>query len=529
MNTLSEASAEATSCTVEELAELTGFQLQDNELDESAFPEEQLENSDYPLSSNPLLQIGVVALGTGLLCLGMAYLVGNVSLPKTTEPEPSSGKTETPYLEENSDDTGAIKTRLAFGEESDDLASLSLPEEQKDTQEQKTAPSSTTTTRTVVQPAPATPVNYTPSRATPAPAPITRPPVMPPSVQTNAPAAVFAPTTPPATVPQPPVNNQADEVPIPPVPSEPTQTESIPQTPPEEEEIETITIPSGSSATVTVDTPVLISSDVAIKSRIKLNEPLKAADGQVVLPADTILIVEPLNTASGAHLDVFSVFIDGAEQALPNDSVIALGLTGLLQHPDRRQSNGDSIGIDVNQAVLTGAIAALDIDGDSVVGGILADVMRQRSEQTTVAEQPALSDWILPVGTELMLHVNEPVSLPVTSTASVSDKSLIETAGLPTSLVGFGSVPDYSVDVVLQAGETKTIGFVQRGETVVHTQLSNEDLAVVSYDRPLKSGQTGLLHIQPLPDAVDKSGHLDVITTGSDGKRHWHRFRLIRS
>ena len=272
----------------EELAALINADTFNNQqtADESSFPLlEESETSKPSLSSNPLLQFGVVAVGTGALTLILYALVGNVNLPETTADKPVL--TQPDNVEQTAPGTdGEIKTGLAFGEADSDLAALSDMTELED--KDNSATNSNTAGEPTAPVASATPYSSS-APATIRATPVTYRAPLPVPVSTPTPQRAVFPTAP--VVPAP--LNTSTSVALPLVKSteiETTEEATIQpaaaaqlQTQPEnlesEENIPTRTIPTGSIADAVLSTPLMLASGVSVPAWLLLIQPLITAEG----------------------------------------------------------------------------------------------------------------------------------------------------------------------------------------------------------------------------------------------------------
>lgn len=510
----------------EQLAELAGFSNVDDNQTETESPfslAEELEDSKPSFASNPLLRLAVVATGAGALFLTLYALVENVKLPQTTADKPVPVQTEN--TAPTTDNNGIIKTGLAFGDASNDLAALSETEQAEEANDESnttnataaTSPAATPTVRPTPVVTQATPVMY---RA-PVPAPSSAPtpmrvvappaPIMPSSLDT-----VALPTEPP---PLPATEAESSD--------EPEGLSEQPESQPQEETLPTRAIPTGSRVDAELTTSVFVSSGVSIPARMRLTEPLTTAQGEQVLATGTELIAKVVNTSGGIYLLVTGALINDTEHPFEEEAMIALGAEGLLQNPNGGTTSDNRNGIDIEEALVTGAIATLDIDGDDLLRGLGLSVLDQLMRRDERPVQQASEAWAIPEATPLRVYTTAPITLPVSESSSAT-QSLIDSAGASDSLIGFGSVPTSFIKMVLRPDENKTIDFLRRGETVVSVTLDDDAMVSLTFDQPLESGQTGLLHAALKPKSTAKTTHLDVVTVGSNRARHWHRFELHR-
>ena len=359
----------------------------------------------------------------------------------------------------------------------------------------------------------------------------------------------------------------------------------------------TLTLPIGTRVQAVAETPILVGQLrglPALQTQLRLTEAITSYTGQVVLPKDTLLIAEAVTGRSGgssaAYLQINSVVMpsvttQGEEQQMipiPANAVIALayaesgaesGAGELFQNPDMAatstQSRGGIAGINWQQALMTGAVSNLDLGDNPVLSGVALDILGQLNKrEAPQSPQPypsltataTVSSWTIPAGTELLVHINQPVSIPVQRAETGITKRLpakpnketppiaVDTASdHTTSLVGLGSVPHSTVPVVLRPDASKTLSFLLKQETILNAWVSDPDMVSLSYDQPLSSDNAAVIQVQlnPAPDARDaqiaaqtggsdqtgeqvnqQTAELDVITQTATGKRRWHRFAL---
>lgn len=354
-----------------------------------------------------------------------------------------------------------------------------------------------------------------------------------------------------------------------------------------------VTIPIGTNVAAVVETPILVGQLPGLKSQLRLTEAITSFTGEVLLPKNTLLIAESITgSATGAtgvsrdngaaYLRIIGAVMQqgsGSEQAFipfPSDAAIALarneaGTGELFRGPQVLQRSAQGAkqgGFDLQRALVAGAIATMDLDSDSVLGGVAIDVLGQlgnKQQPRVQTPQPAAQQpsWTIPVGTELLVFTNQPVQVPALiqrpkavikqplnpgndqETVLVSADAIaappaapslsgttspISTSPTSTSLVGFGSVPTSTVPVVLRPDASKTLSFLTRHETILSAWVSNPEMATLAYDQPLTSGKAAVIQVQLNPATKPETKHatadLDVITTTASGKRRWHRFQL---
>ena len=508
------------------LRKLTGFQIDDA----GAKADTKTPDTRSPRrwTANPLIHLSVVASGVGLVCLCLMHVTGSLTLTKKQAPDPLLTTEEELTITRSGDDSGNIKTGLAYGRQSDDIAALAdLPA------------TSTASAAPVPPPAKALPVQAaarqvsSPPRAA-APLPEAVPPVAIAAGGTGNTPAVATPD--PTSTEQlqteqsePPLNDDTD----------PAQTA-------EDEDEKTTLVLSGETVTAKVETPFLVAAGLPLKGQLRLTAPLTTPAGDIALATDTLLIAETMTSGDGnsAYFRVTSAIVNGEEYSLPPEAVLALGTDGLLRNDNAQPERSDG-GINLGQALLTGGLAALDIEGDSLPGGIALDILEQLGEQETLRFEAALQaeeTWEIAAGTELVLHVNQPLTLPapdhpaplpsapapVRSSSHLPDPNLPADASIPHSLIGFGSVPSSEVTVVLHGETGETISFLRRKETISEIFLDDPAMVALSYDRPLDSGEAGLIYAVLRDESEAAATTLNVVTETIAGHRRWHRFTLQR-
>ena len=215
------------------------------------------------------------------------------------------------------------------------------------------------------------------------------------------------------------------------------------------------------------------------------------------------------------------------EHPIAEESVIALSVEGLFQSPHSNIASTNQNRIDIEEALVTGAIAAMDIDGDDVIGGLALSVLDQLTRRDETPVQQLTQTWTIAEATPLKVYTTAPVALPIAESVTAK-ATLLESVEAPQSLIGFGNAPTSLIKMVLRPEESKTIDFHRRGERIVSATLEDEEMVSLSFDQPLESGQTALLHTALKPSASAETTNLDVVTVSANGIRQWHRFELHR-
>lgn len=515
------------------LAELTGFQLSKPE----RLPDNNTQepgSASRRWTSNPVVHLLVVGSGVGLVCLCLMQMTDSLTLTQKTAPDPLLTAEEENTLTPIRDDSGDIKTGLAFGNQSDDIAALAdLPVESTTPDKTPATPSAPSPVRTVPARATMQPVSVSSPPLLAAPLPVAAtaatPPVAMPITGQPATPALLAPTTENAQSP----DEETDG---------PTNDNTDPAHVVEIENQQTLTVLSGETATAQVETP--FAAGVPLKGQLRLTAPLKTPGGDSALAADALLIAEAVASADGnnAYFRITSAIVNGEEVPLLPDAVVAFRTDGLL-HNDSARSRDRSGGIDLEQILLTGGLAALDIDDDSLLGGIALDILGQLEEQETLRLEAALQAeevWEIPAGTELIVRVNETLTLPVPENSaplpsapapvlsSFEPSTLVASDDIPHSLIGFGSLPSSEVTVVLHRETGKPISFLRRNETISEVFLDDPTMVTLDYDKPLESGEAALIYAVLTDESEVDATTLDVVTETAAGNRRWHRFTLQR-
>jgi hypothetical protein len=408
-------------------------------------------------ASNPMARLGLASGGV----LGLVLIVGAIvgGLQSSTQPPVAQvppSPTPTPLASPMLPGTdGATKEQLAF-------------QEQKDMMKNQKAPPPVTKKVTVpkqVTPSPSptpTPVSTPePIAATPAPLPAPSPPPLPP--------IAVVPTPPPdpnkewsdlaqaGTYGALPAITVASSGP-PPLPIVSRPIDPIATSPPSP----TLGLPSlstyasskklriGSTANATLINPIAWSPDGkdpafanSPKFIVRLDEPLKGAEGAVVIPigAELVVTVKSLDPKTGlADLTALQVIINNQEYAPPPGSITVRGESGRPLMADKLQDKGREIASGDTALILFGALSKVgeimnqpnsatsvangnttvssvsnspNILGAALQGGfsVLAQQQQQRNQQwiSEIASRPDVR--FIPSGRRLQVFVNQSISL----------------------------------------------------------------------------------------------------------------------
>lgn len=377
---------------LETLATLANFRLEDPETSDpgsNVLPDLAASQS---WTTNPLVHLAVVGALAGAVSLGLAHFAGDIfqKTDSTSEEAPANEPSQETVQES---DSGQIKSELAFGAQSEDLAALNAAIPSAVEADSLAASATSTTSPTAPTPPPAvTPVRPAVSTR-PAPA------VSPPTAPTPIAAAVI-----PRALPEEILNR----------PSEPALTVESP----EESSLAapTVTVTTGTRVRGILVDSLMVASDLAIRGLVQLSEPLVTTTGTVALPAETVLIAEVSQnglSTDTVYLQITGYILNGAEISLPVDAVVALGPAGPLQNPNPVVAEQN--GLDLEQILLTGAISSLGIDSNDFLGGVALDLLGQLAQQDTTRLQAALQQpntWVIPAGTEVVVHVNQAITVP---------------------------------------------------------------------------------------------------------------------
>ncbi|MDB9526955.1 hypothetical protein PN498_13225 [Oscillatoria sp. CS-180] len=493
--------------------ELASFRIDEepSDPDDSVPEEEDSKEKSRRWSSNPLVHLAVVATVVATFCFGLYMLVGNIG-PKAESEPPLEERDDTALSSESEGvDDGPVKTDLAFGQQSDDLLSLDDTSQENATEtsetsaDQRTATTVSTTSRQ--QSVPAAPIRrVSSSPPSPPPPPISRPlPVTPAS------APQVTPSSESATVSEPVIAALPSPLLV-----EPEDTLAL----------DTLTVISGETIMAELEQPTIIGLTLPLKTRLRLTEPLEFPQGEVVLPTGSVLIGEARTDGQqSAWIELTAAVIGHEEYPLPDQAVIAMGENG----PWQRQTPEADNGLNLEQILLTGAIATLDLDQDDFLSGIVLDVLGQLSEREAAQVREALEAeqvWIIPGETEAILHINQSLELPVLETPSTAFPE-----STPNGAKGSEDINAYpapAVNIALKPDTPHVIRFVQTQDVIVQAWVSDPTMVRLRYDWPLETGYTRAIYTTLKEDSSATSTVLHVLTASNTGKRRLHRFTLER-
>ena len=443
----------------------------DEEGDFSEFEEDAEPNSfrtQVSFASNPVARLGLAAGGVLVLVLAVGAVVGGLQSSTTpplaqVTPPPTPSPFATPMVPGTE---GSTKEQLAFQEQKERMKNQKLPPPvmTKVTVAKQITPTPTPT----ISPTP------TPIPESIPPTPISVPPPAPiPATQPLPPIAV-------ATLPIDPNKEWADlaqagtygsvpatilasssNMPLPPIASSP-QFRPPDTLAPSSLPSSTLGLPSlstyasskklriGSTATATLINPIAWlpdGKDAAFgnssKFIVRLDEPLKGADGEVVIPsgAELVVAVRSLDPKTGlADLTALQVIINNQEYAPPAGSITVRGESGRPLIADKLQDKGRDIAAGDMSLILFGALSKVgeiinqpnsatsvangnttvssisnspNILGAALQGGfsILAQQQQQRNQQwiSEITSRPDVR--FIPSGRRLQIFINQSITL----------------------------------------------------------------------------------------------------------------------
>ena len=206
----------------------------------------------------------------------------------------------------------------------------------------------------------------------------------------------------------------------------------------------------GSTATATLINPIAWSPDgkdaafgSSSKFIVRLDEPLKGMDGDVVIPAgaEVVVAVRSLDPKTGlADLTALQVIINNQEYAPPAGSITVRGESGRPLIADKLQDKGRDIAAGDMSLILFGALSKVgevmnqpssatsvatgtttvssvsnnpNILGSALQGGfsVLAQQQQQRNQQwiSEITSRPDVR--FIPSGRRLQVFVNQSITL----------------------------------------------------------------------------------------------------------------------
>ncbi|WP_341531984.1 hypothetical protein WKK05_40565 (plasmid) [Nostoc sp. UHCC 0302] len=196
-----------------------------------------------------------------------------------------------------------------------------------------------------------------------------------------------------------------------------------------------------------LETPIVISAgntNQVQKYLIRLTKPLKASDGQEILPINSYLVVVPNSTTTSEYIQMSAVSalinVNGQtlEKAIPENSVIILNKNGEILKAQSRK--GSNLGSDLMAAVIGGISKAAEVqnnpssqttvssngfssstvsnDNRSLVAGFTQgsfdQVLQRMQSSNTQQIQSLQSDtkvYVVPANTTVQIFVNQSISL----------------------------------------------------------------------------------------------------------------------
>ncbi len=484
------------------MARLVGFEEQSSTnrqasedpeiLQPSSEPEEV--KTEQPLSSNPFAKLGLVGAATLAVVLVAGLFLsqlmsGSNQKPRNNlvTPQVRSQPTNQSSSQQLESEIETLKTKLALTEQAQSVKAA----QEKLRMPKPTAtaalvqPAVSSTRRQPVIPAPP-PTAYVPQPVTierivrvPAPQPIPQPPVLQPNTQ---PVVNITPPPPPnpfdewtklaklGSYGQVNVTEQPNNIAAAPQPTNETQP---PQQPPQEtpnpnpseqppEQGSAVvsqaqpqgqnTVAIGTSAKAVLATAIFGETTRGGNNEeqtdknvfvVRLKEPLKAANGEVALPANTEFLTEirSISEQGLVQMNVVKVISqnDGnlTERSLPNNSIVIRGNKGRPLIGNRFPGQSSSVAsMDLGLFVLGGIGKAAEllnrtdgqvvtINGGSTVvsntntgenlpagiveGGLNSVVpqIAQRNQQAIAQMSQQTNVWFLPAGTNIEIYVNQ--------------------------------------------------------------------------------------------------------------------------
>jgi len=210
----------------------------------------------------------------------------------------------------------------------------------------------------------------------------------------------------------------------------------------------------GTIARASLRTPLVFSTDgsrtigsapgLIPKFIVNLDEPIQAADGVILIPANSALIVtaRPLDAKSGlSELDVVGIVINGNELIPPTNAITIRGASGTPLIADRYFDRGSAIAGNDIASFFTSALSevgklanrpdsttsissfggssisqtnpARDTFGAALSGGFssLSDSLKKRNEQYVQELRNSPNVFFIPAGKELQVFINQTVNL----------------------------------------------------------------------------------------------------------------------
>ena len=446
---------------------MTEQSIGDEEGDFSEFEEDSEPDrfrTQVSFASNPVARLGLAAGGVLVLVLAVGAVVGGLQSSTTppvaqVTPPPTPSPFATPMVPGTE---GSTKEQLAFQEQKERMKNQKLPPPvmKKVTVAKQITPTISPTPTPIPESIPPTPISVPP----PAPIPATQP--LPPiavatlPIDPNKEWADLAQAGTYGSVPAT-ILASSSNMPLPPIASSPLlrppdtlAPSSLPSS--------TLGLPSlstyasskklriGSTATATLINPIAWlpdGKDAAFgnssKFIVRLDEPLKGADGEVVIPsgAELVVAVRSLDPKTGlADLTALQVIINNQEYAPPAGSITVRGESGRPLIADKLQDKGRDIAAGDMSLILFGALSKVgeiinqpnsatsvangnttvssvsnspNILGAALQGGfsILAQQQQQRNQQwiSEITSRPDVR--FIPSGRRLQIFINQSITL----------------------------------------------------------------------------------------------------------------------
>ena len=415
------------------------------------------------LAANPFAKLGVVAAGTGLVVLILAVLTMQVMNSEGAKHPEKTAKAAAPSIEQSKekDDRGELLTDLALGRQQQALEALAAESETPPVP----APSPPETSTPVHQPLPAPPppVIIPSSQPSPSPAPAVQEEPVDPMEHWIALAQLGSYGTGIASSSEDEtVDEAADLQGV----SEPEMAEQLAadaapvrlaslsdQSRLQREEaailsgrpIRSTTVATGTTAQAVLQSSLIWSESIQsepLQLVVQLTEPLLASQGEVWLPAGTVLVVQvrSLDDSGLAYLSATAVVQDdGQEYPLPQGA-IALRAANGKPLMARKFGGGSTTRADLTNALLSGISRAAELlnqpessssvtafgstsvtqtnrDTD-VLAGVLEGTFSDLRTQIAERQQTALQSlnarptiWYLKSGTQVEIFVNRAVEV----------------------------------------------------------------------------------------------------------------------
>ena len=207
-------------------------------------------------------------------------------------------------------------------------------------------------------------------------------------------------------------------------------------------------------------------------------------------------------------------------------------------------TEGDSI--DLESILVTGALSTLDLGDNDLLTGLGLDILRQVVDTPQSAPEPTtLTPITLPAGTEVLIHVNEAVTLPLPQEIGEEEDQLTSLlTGIDTPVSSALEASDISEEhrqpvaiappmettvLTVKPGHGATVSFLDSGETVLQAWLDDPTMLDMAFDVPLESGTTGVVHLTLLDDSTADSTLFSVVTQNGEGERRLYLYEIRRT